>query len=366
MKVALAAAVAALLAAVPAAGVPIREQVVRAAGVNAEPSMRPWRFSGANPDGWWCRPPACNGVASGTVSVDRELRLSADLGVASLRLEFPWALMEPARGKYDWRRSDYILRRAARLRVNVQPVIVYSPRWAAPSSVKPPRAAEFGRFVRAFASRYRTFLRHYELWNEPDLQRYWAGTQAEYVANILVPGFQAVRAKDPTAKVILGAPSFANRDWLEGIYRLGGGRAFDIAAYHDYSGDHSILDHARIVQDVLRAHGQAAKPIWLGEFGLQESGLDDVRHQALLRMILTTPAPIAMAQWYNLRDDHAMTCCPPHPVVSETYGLLTSRYVRKGSYSVLKGLLSRRAAASRQTRGRDAPLSEASSVAESP
>ena len=57
--------------------------------------MRPWRYVGANPDGWWCKPGGCNGVANGTVFVDRELKLIAKLHVPLLRLEFPRPLIEP-------------------------------------------------------------------------------------------------------------------------------------------------------------------------------------------------------------------------------------------------------------------------------
>jgi hypothetical protein len=55
------------------------QRAIRPGGINVEPSMRPWRYVGANPDGWWCRPGACNGVANGTVFVDRELRLQPSL-----------------------------------------------------------------------------------------------------------------------------------------------------------------------------------------------------------------------------------------------------------------------------------------------
>lgn len=314
---------------------------VRPGGVSGQPSMRPWRYHGANPDGWWCRRGACNGVRDGTVLVDREVPLVAALGVAVLRLEFPWPLLEPRRGRYDWRRSDYIVRSARRHRVRLQPVLVYTPGWAGPSRTGPPAARDFARFVHAFASRYGRSIDHYELWNEPDLPRYWDGPQSEYVRRVLVPGYAAVKRGDRGAKVIVG-PSSSDPAWLDGLYRHGGGRSFDIVAYHDYSGDRHALDGSLAVQGVLAAHGQARKPIWLGEYGVQEPGLQDVHHQALIRLVLTEAAPIAMAVWYTLRDDHAMTCCPPKAVVSETYGLVTDAYDKKGSYDVIRTLLAGR------------------------
>jgi hypothetical protein len=320
-----------------------RADAVRVGGISGQPSMRPWRFGGPNPDGWWCRE-ACRDVANGTVFVDRELALIAHLGVRLLRLEFPWPLLEPRRGTFDWRRADYIVRRARRHRVRVQPVLVYSPGWAAPTATRPPTARDFSRFARKFATRYRRSIDHYELWNEPDTNRYWDGTQAAYVENVLRPGYRAVKAGDPSAKVLLGGPATPNLDWLTGIYRLGGGRSFDVLAYHDYTADpEALIGHAFAVKGVLNAHGQSRKPVWLGEYGVQEADRSSHLQKGLIRAALTAEAPLAVAQWYTLRDDFPMTCCPPRKVKSEYYGLLTHAYVEKEGYQTMRQLLVRRA-----------------------
>lgn len=318
---------------------------LRPVGMNAEPSMRPWRYAGANPDGWWCRPGGCAGVRSGTSFVDREVALIAALGARTLRLEFPWPLIEPRRGRYDWRRADYIVRRARRHGLIVQPVLVYTPSWAGRALSDPPPAGEFSRFVRAFAIRYRRSIHHYELWNEPNYDRYFDGNAREYVRRVLVPGSQAVRAGDPGARVLLGGPTSADVGWLDAIYSEGGGSSFDILSFHDYSGDAAaIVRNAQVVQGVLDAHGQGRKPIWLGEFGVQEAGLDGPYQAALLRDVLTAKAPIAMVQWYSLRDDFPMTCCPPRKLKHEFYGLMTHDYVEKRSYETLRQLLAARRA----------------------
>jgi hypothetical protein len=304
--------------------------------------MRPWRYAGANPDGWWCRH-ACRDVRNGTVFVDRELPLIARLGVKMLRLEFPWPLLEPRRGVFDWRRSDYIVRKASRYRVKVQPVLVYSPAWAARGASRPPQARDFARFARKFAARYRRSIDDYELWNEPNAVRYWDGTQAEYVKKVLVPGYRAVKAGDPRARVVLGGPTTADVGWLAGVYSHGGGHSFDVLSYHDYTGDPAeLVRHAFVVKDVLKAHRQGWKPIWLGEYGIQEPPIADVNQQKLIRTALTEDAPLAAAYWYSLRDDFPMTCCPPARVKSEFYGIMTDAYAPKRGYELMRELLTAR------------------------
>ncbi len=314
-------------------------RAIRPGGINVEPSMRPWRYVGANPDGWWCRRGACNGVANGTVFVDRELVLISKLRASQLRLEFPWPLIEPRRGVFDWRRADYIVKKARRYRVRLLPILLYTPRWDAPGGTDPPHAASFSAFVTAFAHRYRGSIDAYELWNEPDLDLYWTGGPQEYVMTVLRPGSRAIQAQDPRARVVLGGAQTADIDWLNDIYRFGGGKSFDVMTFHDYSADSQILAHARLVRDVLRAHGQARKPIWLGEYGFQERGQADVHQQALIRLVLTGRAPIALAAWYSLRDDHVMSCCPPATIKEETYGVMTNRYRPKAAYETMRQLL---------------------------
>jgi len=331
----------ALGAAADGGAITATDRAVRGGGVNAMPSMRPWRYRGANPDGWWCTPGKCNGVADGTVYVRRELPLMAALGAQAVRVEFPWALIQPRPNRFDWKRTDAIVRTARRAHLALQPVLVYSPSWAAPTASSPPSAAAFSRFARALARRYRSRIRTYELWNEPDLQRYWNGTAEQYVQRILIPGHRAIRSVDPSARVMLGGPSKADRDWLEGIYRYGGGNSFEIAAFHDYAPGPAVFDDARVVASVLAEHGQAAKPVWLGEYGYPDSDPSSPHQIPLIDQVLTEPGPIAMAEWYSFRDTYTATCCPPRVIGFSPWGLVTASYNRKASFEIMKALLGR-------------------------
>lgn len=339
VAVAFGVVLASLLLIAPPAGTQAGPQRVRAGAINVEPSMRPWRYGGANPDGWWCRPPECNGVRNGTVFVDRELKLIAQLHVSYLRLEFPRPLIEPRKGVFDWRRADYIVNRAHKYGVKLLPLLLYTPSWDGATLSSPPSVEGWRGFVSAVARRYRKTVAVYDLWDEPDSSLYWTGDAGDYVRTVLKPGYQAIKAANRRARVVLGGPKTADLDWLNAVYQAGGGKYFDIMSFHDYSADRRILDHARQVQALLRAHGQGKKPIWLGEYGVMEAGTGDVHQDALIRILLTEKAPLALAGWYALRDDHVMTCCPPSTLKIEPYGLTTTRYVRKRAFATMRTLL---------------------------
>ena len=60
--------------------------------------------------------------APGAVSdaaLEEQTALMARSGVESLRLTFPWASLEPARGVFDFRSTDRLVAAAARHRISV-------------------------------------------------------------------------------------------------------------------------------------------------------------------------------------------------------------------------------------------------------
>jgi hypothetical protein len=259
-------------------------------------------------------------VADGTVFVDREMPLVQGLGVKVLRIEFPWFLVEPGRDQYVWTRADYIVRSASTHHVELQPVIVYSPPWAAPQPSNPPDAAAFGAFAAAAARRYAGTIRYWEIWNEPNLGKYWTGGAQSYVSKLLAPAYQAIHGASADAEVMLGGPAGADMNWLNAVHAAGG--AFDILAFHDYGSAASIKSNAVSLHTWLEGIGQAGTPIWLGEFGVQQSEVHDTSQQGLITAVLKGNAPLAVAEWYNLRDDFSMTCCPPQVAVTGYWGLV--------------------------------------------
>src|SRR3984893_9884895 len=85
----------------------------------------------------------------------------------------------------------------------------------------------------------------------------------------------------------------------------------------------------------MSAHGDN-RPIWLGEYSVASATGDQ---SGLINATLTGSGPIAMAQWYNLRDDSAWNCCPPVAAVTATWGLLQSDYTPKPSFNTIQSLL---------------------------
>ncbi|MBN1582466.1 MAG: O-antigen ligase family protein [Anaerolineae bacterium] len=217
------------------------------------------------------------------------------LDVYWLRQHFVWQAIEPQPGDYDWVRWDAIIDAVRGHDLGLIAVLDRPPAWAARQDgfplpcVPPYDQAAYARFVSAFAARYGDVIDHYQVWDEPNLSRYWGGGHVAPCAYavMLEAAYPAVHAADATAWVLGGglaptqAPGPDNLNdlfFLRQVYAAGGGRFFDILAVKPYgfwSGpedrrvDPDVLNFSRTiaVRELMHDLNDAHKPIWAVEWG---------------------------------------------------------------------------------------------------
>jgi hypothetical protein len=207
-------------------------------------------------------------------------------GVESERFEIAWDLVEPSPGTFQWSAIDRKVAAAARTRIDVLGLVVRTPNWAATvpgQPFSPPRdPATYAAFLRTLIGRYgprgsfwranpslpRVPVRHWQIWNEPNIGinfvgvRSWPGTYAR----LLRAAYRAVHGADSGARVVMaGLANFSWRD-LARAYRAGVRGSFDVAAVHPFSGRPSnSVKITRLNRDVMNRNGDSRKPIWLTE-----------------------------------------------------------------------------------------------------
>jgi hypothetical protein len=212
-------------------------------------------------------------------------RLAAS-GAESVRTAFYWSAIQPtSAADADFASTDAVVLAAASRGLGVLPVVQGTPAWAAvhpgdPAS--PPQSPEeFVRFLTSLVTRYgpqgsfwaehpqvvRRPIRDWQIWNEPNLTRYWnvAPWAPSYVA-LLKAAHAALRVADPGARTILaGLP---NESWLalRAIYHAGGHGAFDVVALHPYTGHPSnVVKLVRFARREMRARADGRMPVWVTE-----------------------------------------------------------------------------------------------------
>ena len=105
-------------------------------------------------------------------------------------------------------------------------------------------------------------IRAWQIWNEPNLTRYWTPPRGQGFARsyvkLLRAAHRALRAADPGARTILaGLP---NESWiaLRRIYKAGGRRSFDAVALHPYTGKpRNVVRLAEYARREMRRFGDA-------------------------------------------------------------------------------------------------------------
>ena len=185
----------------------------------------------------------------------------------------------------DFSALDAVIAGAAARGLQVLPVVQATPGWAAttPGDITSPPAdpATFGRFVAALAGRYgpqgslwaerpdlpRVPVRAWQIWNEPNLTRYWSEQPfAPSYVRLLKAADAALDAADPGATVVLaGLP---NVSWtaLRQIYKAGGRGHFDAVALHPYTRKPAdVLRLVRYARREMRRAKDGRTPVWLTE-----------------------------------------------------------------------------------------------------
>lgn len=133
-----------------------------------------------------------------------------------------WEMLEPANGQYDWTTIDGTIATAKQNAViDFIFTLGYVPTWASTNptdrcgyanvlgSCDAPDMRAFDDFTTQFVRRYCGAVQYFETWNEPNLNYFWNGTDAQLLA---IAGDLYRIAKDP-----------ANCGCTNGVCSPGGG-----------------------------------------------------------------------------------------------------------------------------------------------
>lgn len=188
----------------------------------------------------------------GSDKVERDLKLAKDAGFTWIKQMFQWNYIErDGKGKFMWNEPDRLVKAAGSAGLKIVARLDYQPTWARkdrPNNGPPDNYADFGDFVFALVSRYKTgspngTIPAYEIWNEPNLAREWGDKEpnaADYV-KLLKVAYEAAKKADPNAIIVsaglspTGTTSVEARPddvFLQDMYKAGAKGYFDVMGAH--------------------------------------------------------------------------------------------------------------------------------------
>ncbi len=185
------------------------------------------------------------------------------------RLEFKPSVICPAKGKagsslndalFDFSYTDALLDIAESHGLSC--LGIYSHYW--PAGVKPWTQEGYDAWIESFrktAERYKGRIRHWEIWNEPNVG-FWNGPKEDY-PKLVTAAFRILHEIDPEASIVACSTAGADFGFI-GMCREQG-MEYDDISYHDYPPD--VFEgrfRAELAALAERGHGH---PVWMTEIG---------------------------------------------------------------------------------------------------
>jgi hypothetical protein len=306
------------------------------------------------------------GIAPQTPLTDTDAAFMKAGGIGSVRWPINWATVQPtAKGGYDWSSVDPAVEAAARHGLTILPFLYGTPRWIAGKPTTLPidsgRAREaWLAFVTAAVKRYGPEgefwaehapafagtnyvpavplpapIRTWQVWNEANFFYFAYPVSPSRYARLLKLTHGAIKAADPTAKVILsglfGDPDQGGKrgmpaaKFLEAVYRVPGIKAdFDGVALHPYAFHVDVLEElTEGIREVVVENHDAATPLYITEMGWGsqndsgvvafEQGIQgqvrELRKAYGYLIANRNQLNLKGAYWYSWKDNPEYTAC---------------------------------------------------------
>jgi hypothetical protein len=254
------------------------------------------------------------GSPAGLAEMRQAAGVAQAAGVKWSREEFQWGRIEPQRGVFQWDFYDQMVSIAREHGIQVYAIVAYWAGWTRPYTAE--GIDDYVRYLEALVHRYRRDIRHWEIWNEPNIF-FWQGPKELY-AELLKKSYTAVKAIDPKAEVLGLSTAGIDFPYIERMLELDA--PFDILTIHPYRrvlNDRAFLNDLLRVSELVRRPDGTRRPVWLTELGWptysphntlrQDFIATSLRHQAELivraYLLAIGSAIEPRTFWYNFRND---------------------------------------------------------------
>ncbi len=237
-------------------------------------------------------------------SDDTLLDLAQASGAGHDRVNFPMSEIHPMPDEWNWAPFDRLVADEGAHDLQVLGILTQPPIWAAPVNMIPlgldvpwnDPGNLWGQFVYQTAWRYRDTVHAWQVWNEPDLDKYWPGPpgftndreRMRPFARLMKVSYQAIKAANPGAVVVTSgflyrAPHPQGKPRVIALWQelsadpegAANGYFFDATAFHMYDGG-TCEPPGEYWYDVINdfranmAPWVGDHPLWITEAGIRQ------------------------------------------------------------------------------------------------
>lgn len=202
-------------------------------------------------------------------------------GVGSLRLPLDWNRVEPARGKFAWKKFDSVVDAARARGLDVVLVLgpcadwAVDPSWEVPPADRRysvPKLEHWRSYVKAAISHFRGRVSYWQIREQPNVRNF-RGTPSEYSA-LVTEADKLARALDPASRIIVPEAGHLDLSAIDRFLRSSRSGACDVlGVYTSADSSRLLLSWAVLTNEVVAAcQASQRRPIWVlgGEASLPE------------------------------------------------------------------------------------------------
>jgi hypothetical protein len=287
-------------------------------------------------------------------------------GAGYTRIILRWDVIQPANGA-DWKPAnvpDPFIEQELAAGREVVGMLIGTPGSNDPRAV--PDMAFWERFVRLVVQQYQGRIRHWVIWNEPDVWdathpgSTWLGSEEDYF-HLLKTAYLAIKDIDPTLQVHLAGLTYfwdqqhARRQYLDRLLDViladpdapAHGLYFDGVIYHLYYKPLQAPQIIGEIQSMLGGRGIMAKELWINETNAppsqdaQEPPHGTPRFRVSLEeqsAFLIQEFSLAFASGANRVEFYKLRNSIEHPESVEPYGLLRGDDSRRPVFDAYRTL----------------------------
>lgn len=199
----------------------------------------------------------------------------AAAGIRWVRLgSFSWAACERNAGQRDFSAADTALAAAEKEGMAVIGLMSGTPGWAGLDGSRAAVPKDWRQWREHVAQTVATFCNRvhvWEIWNEPDIDKFWKGSDGDFV-QLLRVAYQAAKEADPTCLVMSAGLDGMGESYFARMLALGADDAFDLVGVHPYASQVVTAEHRMRTMKRIMTHHGINKPMWITEVGWQSGG----------------------------------------------------------------------------------------------
>jgi hypothetical protein len=297
-----------------------------------------------------------------------QLEAMKAMGITSVRLDANWYWGQiNGPGSFVWAPLDEAMASVHKVGLTADLILDGCPPWASVPAAngaefsQPASPATFATWAQAVAARYGPLgAKYFEVWNEPNLVGSWAPTPnpAAYTQD-LVAAYAAIKGVDPSAVVLTGglAPTYNTSTtinattFLTDMYADGAKGSFDGVGDHPYSfpaapdtfeswsGWSQMEATASSMRSVMIANGDAAKKLWITEYGAPTTGPSAVSEADQSQDLTQAIAQVKQVSYIGSLYIYTWQDVDSVGVGNDGYGMLGDTGAQKLSYAAVTAAL---------------------------